>query len=436
MPVRISTTLVLLAITTIFAAAVWGQAAPAQKWKDRAEYDLYAGAADPKTDNAKKLELLNTWKEKYPTTEFKTERLALFLNTYSALNQPDKVLETGNEILAADPKNIQAIYLMTASGPRLVKPTPEQLAMVDKAARTLTANIDSLKPAGVADAAWNAGKTDLLTVGYTTLGTLAMNRKDYEAAEKEFTACLKVNPNNGPMSYTLGTAMLAEKNADKYSAALYHIARAASYAGAGASPEAARKVAGDYLTKTYTSYHGSADGLDEIRKTASEQVFPPEGFTIESKQALDIKKEEEFKKSNPMMALWQTVKTELSGANGQTYFDSSMKGAMLPGGAGGVSKFKGTLVALKPVKLPKQLVLAISDATTPEVTLNLEEALPGTAPVGTLLEFEGVASAFTGSPFSVTFDIEAANLSGWPVAMPPAAKKAAGGAAPKAPAKK
>jgi hypothetical protein len=132
------------------------------------------------------------------------------------------------------------------------------------------------------------------------------------------------------------------------------------------------------------------------------------------------------------------VKTELTGANGQTYFDSSMKGAMLPGGAGGVSKFKGKLIAAKPPKNPKQLVLGITDAATPEVTLNFEEPLVGSLAAGADLSFEGVASAFTASPFTVTFDVEAANLTGWPTPAVPAGKKAAGGGVPKAaaPAKK
>ncbi len=115
-----------------------------------------------------------------------------------------------------------------------------------------------------------------------------------------------------------------------------------------------------------------------------------------------------------MLALWMTVKGELTGANGPAYFESSVKGALLPGGAGGVTKFKGKLISMTPPKAPKQLVLGITDASTPEVTLNLDEALAGTAPVGTELEFEGVASSFTAEPFKVIFDVEKDKLAGWP----------------------
>lgn len=432
MPVRFTKSLLTLAIAALFPVAMlWGQA-PKKEWKDNgAEYKFYDAAAK-QTDNTKKLDALNAWKEKYPTSDYNMERLQLFLQTYNALNQADRVVETGSEILAADPKFLAAAYLMTAAGTRLPKPIPEQLAKVEKAAKSLTADLDSFKPAAMSDADWAKSKPDLLSLGYMTLGWLSMNRKEYPAAEKNFTECLKVNPNNGQVSYWLGTVIVSQRNPDTYPVGLFHIARAASYAGAGAMSDAGRKPAADYLTKAYTTFHGTADGLDELRKTAAAQAFPAEGFTLKSKAQLDIEKEEDFKKANPMLALWQTVKTELTGANGATYFESSMKGALLPGGAGGVTAFKGKLIAAKPPKNPKELVLAISDATTPEVTLVMEEPLVGSAPVGTDLQFEGVASGYTASPFMVTFDIEPGKLQGWPAPPPSPTKKGAKKAAPAA----
>jgi hypothetical protein len=428
-PVRIVRTSVVVAIATVFAAtALWGQA-PKQNWKDRAEYDLYEGATKA-TDNAKKIELLNAWKQKYPTSDFNMERLQLLLATHNAMNQPDRVLETGNEILALDAKNLQALYFMTYNGTRLPKPTAEQLGQVQKAARTLTGSLDALKPASTSEADWNKGKPDILALGYMTLGWISMQQKAYEASEKEFTECLKANPNNGQVSYWLGTVILAQRNPDKQVAGLYHIARAASYSGPGAYAEPARKQAADYLTKAYTSYHGSTEGLDELRKTAAEQAFPGD-IKIASKVELDAQKEEEFKKANPMLALWQTVKTELTGANGASYFDSGVKGALLPGGASGVKKFKARLVAARPPKNPKELVVSIGESTEGEATLVMDEPLVGSAPVGTDLEFEGVPASYTASPFMLSFEVEIAQLAGWPVAAPPAKKGGVKKAAPK-----
>jgi hypothetical protein len=97
LPVRLSRIPRLLAIPMLFAAAaVWAQT-PNPMWKGREEVDLY-DAASRQTDNAKKLELLNTWQAKYPDSDYKLARLALFLATYQALKQFDKAAETESEI--------------------------------------------------------------------------------------------------------------------------------------------------------------------------------------------------------------------------------------------------------------------------------------------------------------------------------------------------
>jgi hypothetical protein len=65
-----------------------GQAAQPAKstepqWKDRAEYDLVQ-EINKTTDPAKKLALLNSWKEKYPNTEFKIPRMQMYVIQYSS----------------------------------------------------------------------------------------------------------------------------------------------------------------------------------------------------------------------------------------------------------------------------------------------------------------------------------------------------------------
>jgi len=51
---------------------MWGQAtqAPEKKVKDRAEYDLY-DSITKEQNPTKRLEFLNTWKEKYAETDYK-----------------------------------------------------------------------------------------------------------------------------------------------------------------------------------------------------------------------------------------------------------------------------------------------------------------------------------------------------------------------------
>jgi hypothetical protein len=137
----------------------------------------------------------------------------------------------------------------------------------------------------------------------------------------------------------------------------------------------------------------------------------PDGFTIVSVLDLEkdkLAKEEQFKKDHPELALWINVKQELKGANGPAYWDSSVKDSGLP-------KLKGKLVSQTPAIRPKELVLAISDDTTPEVTLKLSAPMAGKAPAGTELEFEGaVPKSYTTDPFMVTMEIEKEKITGWP----------------------
>src|SRR5437667_12228685 len=103
--------------------------------------------------------------------------------------------------------------------------------------------------------------------------------------------------------------------------------------------------------------------------------MPPANFKIETSDEAKLRKEQEFAKQNPSLALWQNLKQELTGANGEQYFSQNMKGAEVPGGAGGVQKFKGKLIYEKPGMRPREQVWGIANPKSPEVTLILDSPL-------------------------------------------------------------
>jgi hypothetical protein len=429
--VRLSKHLILVALLALIAApGALGQEAK-KNWKDRAEYDLYA-AISKEADNNKKLQLLNEWKQKYPATDFKEDRLLFYLFTYQGLNRAADMYETAKELVAVNPKNIRGLSWLLLLTPTLGKNSPDILDTAEKAANSLLASADTLfaasaKPADTNEADWAKARADSESLAHKTLGWVSMQRKEYPAAEKQFKESLKDNPNAGEVSYWLGTVLVSQRVAEKQAEALFHFARASSYDGPGALSPQGRGEINKYFEKVYSSFHGSAEGIDAVRQAAKASAMPPEGFKIKSSYELALEKEEELKRSNPMLALWLNIRSELTGANGPQYWEGSVKGAGLPGGASGVTKFKGKLLSQTPPKNPKELVVAISDASTPEVTLKLDEAMAGPADPGTEIEFEGVASDFTKDPFMLTFDVEKAKVSGWPASVKkaPAAKKGA-----------
>ena len=108
---------------------------------------------------------------------------------------------------------------------------------------------------------------------------------------------------------------------------------------------------------------------------------------------------------------WTIIKAALTAPDGQDYFENNLKGAMVPGGAGGVELLTGTLVSAEPVAQPAVLIVAISDAKTPEVTLQLKDSdwkdthLNGPLMPGSVIRFEGVPISFSKEPFMVTFGV-------------------------------
>jgi len=395
-------------------------AGTAQKnWKDRAEYDLYESITKEAAP-AKRLELLNQWKEKYPATEFKLERELLYLDTYQKLNQAPKILESAKNIIAIDPQNLTALYWMAYLTSSLNNTTPEALDAGNKAGNALlaalpTAFAPAKKPAGTTDEQWNKARSDMEALGHKTLGWVAMVQKNGPVAQEHFMKSLQNNPAAGEISYWLGQTIVAEKKPETYSSALYHIARASAYDGPGALPEAGRKQVDDYLTKAYTGFHGDTSGLAELKAQAKSAALPPAGFKIKSVREISLEKaqqEEEFNKNNPQLAAWKAMKQGLTGD--PNYFEQ-MKGAKLP-------KLRGTVVEAK----PKELVLALSDPTTPEVTLKFEA--PVKADAGATLQFEGVAESFSKEPFMLTLTADKADVEGLSAApaKKPAPAKAKG----------
>ena len=69
---------------------------------------------------------------------------------------------------------------------------------------------------------------------------------------------------------------------------------------------------------------------------------------------------------NAVHALWLSIKKQLTGPNGEEYFTNALENADLP-------LLIGTLISATPEGQPTTLVLAMSDGTTPEVTLRFED---------------------------------------------------------------
>jgi hypothetical protein len=430
-----------------------GQPAAHQKAvKDQGEYDLYNSAIkDVQTQNfAKAIADLDTWKQKYPDSDFKDDRDVYYMEAYAGNKEPAKAVNIGGQLIARDlnkvfddPKSgprmvVRVLHTIVAAAQQIPNPTAEQLAVGEKAAHMLMDY--NTKPADVSDADWAKAREQMQTEAKAAFqffalkpGVDAMQRKDYAAAEAAFQKAQQENPGSGQIAYQLGAAEVAQQATDpnKVSMGIYQIARAAALdpSKGGIADPKARADVDNYLKKIYTSWHGSEEGLDQLKQQAVNSATPPPGFHIKSTTEIASEQEAQFEKSNPQLALWMKIKAALSDTNGQQYFESQLKDTQVP-------QLRGTLVEARPACRSRELLVAVpvpaSDGSAPtagkaEITLKLDAPLSGKPELNSEFHWEGIPAAFTQDPFMLTMTVEKTKIEGLkvePCAATPARRPA------------
>ncbi|MGA2041291.1 MAG: hypothetical protein ABSH42_18585 [Bryobacteraceae bacterium] len=455
-----------LAAVALVAALAGGFASPARaqaaapapnapaekKVKDQGEYDIYNQVTMDmqKKDFAKAISDLDTWKQKYPGSDFKDDRSVLYIQAYAAANQPGKALDEAGLLIAKDLKatlndpktgpsqQLTVLYTAAAAILQMPNPTANQLAIATKAAQQLMDY--NTKPAGASDADWATARAQLQAAAKAALFYMAMKpgadakqKKDWAAAEAAFKTALVQYPDSSQVAYELGGTELAQQASDpnKISQGLYEIARAVAIDPAKsdfASADTRTKVEA-YLKNVYVKYHGADDGLDQLKQQALAAPAPPADFHILSATEVINAKQKEFAAKYPDLALWLNIKAQLTDTGGQDYFATQLKDTAVP-------KLKGTLVDAKPACHSKELLVAVPlpDAKPPytaEIVLKLDAPLPGKPDENLELTWtDGQPTAFTKDPFLLTVDVEKAKIVGLkttpctpPVVHHPAAAK-------------
>jgi hypothetical protein len=440
-------TLKRFAAVAALGAIVWGgtaqqaraQAAdkPAAKnYKDQGEYDIYNEVTKDIVGNnfAKAITDLDTWKSKYPESDYKPERSVLYIQAFNGAKQFGKAVDAAGELMAPkdldatfpDPKSgpqdvVKVLFTTSQAAPQIPNPTPEQLAIGEKAARKLAEY--NRKPEGISDGDWNTARTQLQGAAKAALMTMALlpgtqamakTPPDCKTAETIFTKALGDYPDKSFISYNLGRALNCLARSEPARAtevgpkAIYEFVRAAVVDPTLGGSADGKKIA-DYADSAYTTYHGGSDGLEELKAQAKAAPLPPANFTIETATAVATRKQNEFKEKYPQLAMWLGIKSQLADAGGQQYFDGQLKDAAVP-------KLKGMLIEGKPACRSKELLVAVplpdaQGSPTAEITLKLDAALTGKPEAGEI-QWEGVPAAFTKEPFMLTMETEKAKIEG------------------------
>jgi hypothetical protein len=246
-------------------------------------------------------------------------------------------------------------------------------------------------------------------------GTDAMARyaaskdvKECAAAEADFKRALQQFPDNAFIAYRLGQALRCQYAAgpEKIPQALYEFARAAALdATLGGAMDPA--TLNTFLGRAYYTFHGSLEGLDQLKAMAKASPLPPADLKIETAAVMESENRG-CEPCNPQRTLWMKIKGALADTNGATYFDTQLKDSAVP-------PLKGTLVEAKPACRSTELLVAVplpGQQGTPvaEITLKLDAPLTGKPETGGTIQWTGVPKAFTKDPFMLTMQTGEANV--------------------------
>ena len=431
-------------------------APPEKKVKDQGEYDIYNQTIKDAANPAALLKDLDTWAQKYPESDWKDDRLYYYITAYNGTNQPAKVLEVGAQLMGRDLKKVYpdpkvaqyiltVLYMTSVNVQKLPAATPDQLATGEKAAHQLQDYVPTFfaasnKPAGASHAAWAEGRTTMEKVAKDALmyiatkpGADAMNRyttskdvKECVTAEGAYKTALAQNPESAYIAYQLGRALRCQQasGAEKVAQALYEFARAAAL-DPTLSGTMDPKALNTYLESAYNTFHGSLDGLEQLKTAAKASPLPPADLKIKTASEILAAKQAQFEQSNPQLALWMRIKGALADTNGAAYFESDLKDHDVP-------PLKGTLLEGKPACRSKELLVAIplpdqQGNPVAEITLKLDAPLTGKPEAGSTIQWKGLPVSFTKDPFMLTMGTEKSTLENLKTTPcgPAAAKKSA-----------
>ncbi len=373
-------------------AAAGGQASGPQ-WKSRDEYDAYAAMAK-ETDADKQLSLAQAFIQKFPTSDFISGAYTVEMTVYAKENKTDDAVGAARKVLGADPNNLDALAFVSYVFPFTYKDTdPDKDAKLSKADSDAHHGLDVLsklqKPANVSQQDYTTYVTAKRALFNSTIGFVALQKKDYANAINSLKAAATDNPTDYYTVYRLAIAELSSTPPDNDDGIWYY-ARAIALGKAKNDPNVGQWDT--YLKQKYVAYHGTDTGFQDLETQAATQPNPPDGFKIAAKP------EAPKQTGNQVIDAFNTMTYPLTlgGSTAQTAWDS-LKGQAYGSGGTVASVEKGTdagtylvrIAILDTTKSEDKYDVELKDSTQPNVK-NLQK--------GDLLTFKGNLDSYVASP--------------------------------------
>jgi hypothetical protein len=330
------------------------------------------------------------------------------MQDYQQAGNQAKTIDTATKLVAADPTNERAIFLLAyidrvkAQG----GDTNYKQDLVD-AKKYGQMGLDGLpkfsKPDGTADADFQKMKDQMSGVFNAAIGVAALTDKDYDAARKTLRAAVDSSPDSQKdfsVVYPLALAYAGPTPPDPNLPpdpvnAIWFAARASSLA-----PAQAQAGIEKYARSLYVRYHGGDDGWTDVLVQAKANPTQPAGFTIkpaptpaEQAHAMAIATAPE----KMDFGQWEFILSNGSQAD-QDLVWNAIKGKAV--------QLNGTVIKATATEFDIAGSLDDIDAKKPDITLTFEDKVPLRLipKEGASLDFQGEPASYTPNPFMMTMD--------------------------------
>jgi hypothetical protein len=246
--------------------------------KDPAEfnaYQMFSTQSDPK----QKAAAGDTFLKTYPQSVVKSAVLDQLIDAYQQSGDSAGVLKTAQALLQVDPNNPKAILYSVAIKNGQCKQSQDQ-ATCDDSSALAQKGLTVQKPAAMSDADWKKFSQTAIPMFHSAIATADTVKKDYKGAQAEYTAELHLYTDQDtatPGPAMNDTLLLAQAYSQPGSSqdlkeAIWFYARVWAVAPAQFKPQIEKP-----LEAYYKRFHGSLDGLDQLKQAAALATFPPAG---------------------------------------------------------------------------------------------------------------------------------------------------------------
>jgi len=378
-----------------------GQPQQKKEIKDPAEYNAYVGAVQQQ-DPAAKISGLEAFLTQYPNSVMKQDALEILMGAYQQTGNQQKMMDTAQKLLQADPNNVRALalltYTMRARALGGGATAQQDLAQAKQyGERGLQALPSFNKPEGMSDGDFQKLKDQMSVIFNSAVGQGALQEKDYATATKALRVAVTANPNDFSLVYPLALAYLQSTPPDSLNG-IWYATRASIVA-----PAQYQASIGKYAKSQYVKYHGGDDGWTDLAAQAKASPNPPSGFTIKpaptpAEQAANLingKTPDDIKKLS--FGEWELV-LSAGDQSAQDKVWTVIKGQPL--------QMEGQVIKVSPTELQIAASQDDIDQKRADIVLTMNAAIPARLmpKEGATLDFEGTPASYTPSPFVMTME--------------------------------